>query len=427
VHHFEDKNGVLHAEDVPLPVIAEAAGTPTYVYSTATLTRHYQVLADAFAGRPSLIAYSVKANPNIAVVATLARLGAGADVVSEGEVRTAIAAGVAPSKIVFSGVGKTRDEMDYALDVGIGLFNVESEPELEALSHVAAARGRRAPVAIRINPDVAAGGHAKISTGKTTDKFGVPWENAVAVYAHAARLPGIDIVGVDVHIGSQIAELAPFTAAARRIAELVSLLRTQGHAIARVDLGGGLGIPYRDGEAHPPAPAAYARAIRDVLDPLDVEIIVEPGRLIAGNAGLLLTRVIYMKDGGVKDGVAGRFVILDAGMNDLIRPALYDAWHEIRPVKAPAPGIALETYDIVGPICETGDTFARARPMAPVVAGDLVAILSAGAYGAAQASEYNGRRRVAEVLVTGDTFAIIRPRRDYDAMARDEQLAPWLG
>jgi len=422
VHHFEDRDGVLHAEDVPLPVIAEAVGTPTYVYSTATLERHYQVLADAFAGRPALIAYSVKANPNIAVVATLARLGAGADVVSEGEVRKAIAAGVAPEKIVFSGVGKTRSEMAYALDAGIGLFNVESEPELEALSEVAAARGVRAPVAMRVNPDVAAGGHAKISTGKTTDKFGVPWERAVAVYAHAATLPGIEVVGVDVHIGSQITELEPFTAAARRVVDLVTLLRAEGHAIARVDLGGGLGIPYRDGEAHPPAPDAYARALRDVLDPLDVEIIVEPGRLIAGNAGVLLSRVIYVKEGG-----AARFAILDAGMNDLIRPALYDAWHEIRPVNTPDPQTALVDYDIVGPICESGDTFARGRPMAPVTADDLVALFSAGAYGAAQASEYNGRPRVAEVLVTGDTFAVIRPRRTYEAMAREEQLAPWQG
>lgn len=421
MHHFVDRDGELHAEGVALSAIAEAVGTPTYVYSTATLTRHYAVLADAFAGRPALIAYSVKSNPNIAVIATLARLGAGADVVSEGEIRKAVAAGVPPQKIVFSGVGKTRAEMAYALDVGIGLFNVESEPELDALSEVAAGRGATAPVAVRVNPDVAAGGHAKISTGKKTDKFGVPWERAQEIYARAAALPGLKITGVDVHIGSQIAELAPFEAAARRVAEIVTRLRAEGHAISRVDLGGGLAIPYREDEAHPPAPAAYARVLRDVLDPLEVEIILEPGRLIAGNAGLLLTRVIY-----VKETAATRFLILDAGMNDLIRPALYDAWHEIRPALAPEPGAATTPYDVVGPVCETGDTFARARTLPAMQAGDLVAIMSAGAYGAAQASEYNARARLAEVLVDGDAYAVVRPRRSYEAMLADERLAPWL-
>jgi len=425
--HFLYRNGTLHAEDVPLAEIAAAVGTPFYVYSTATLLRHFTLFDDALEGLDHLVCYAMKAASNQAILTTLAQAGAGMDVVSEGEYLRAKAAGVPAEKIVFSGVGKTAHEIRTALRGGIRQFNVESEPEMMVLNAVALELGKVAPITIRVNPNVDARTHAKIATGKSENKFGIPISRAREVYALAATLPGLKVIGIDVHIGSQLTDLEPFEQAYTKVAELTEVLRADGHQITRLDLGGGLGIPYRDGEAHPPAPAAYARAIRDVLDPLDVEIIVEPGRLIAGNAGLLLTRVIYMKDGGVKDGVAGRFVILDAGMNDLIRPALYDAWHEIRPVKAPAPGIALETYDIVGPICETGDTFARARPMAPVVAGDLVAILSAGAYGAAQASEYNGRRRVAEVLVTGDTFAIIRPRRDYDAMARDEQLAPWLG
>jgi diaminopimelate decarboxylase len=420
VHHFADRDGVLCAEGVPLPAIAEAAGTPAYVYSTATLTRHYRVVADAFAGRRLLIAYSIKACPNIAVVATLARLGAGADVVSEGEIRRAVAAGIPSAKIVFSGVGKTRDELAFALDVGVGLINVESEGELEALAEIAKSKGRRAPVAVRVNPDVAAGGHAKISTGKKADKFGVPWERARALYARAAALASIDVQGVDVHIGSQIADLAPFEAAARRVADLVTTLRADGHDIRRVDLGGGLGIPYREGEAEPPLPAEYARVVTGVLDPLKVEIVLEPGRVIAGNAGVLLARVLYVKDGG-----ASRFVILDAGMNDLIRPALYDAWHDIRPVKTPAPGAPLTPVDIVGPVCESSDAFARARPLPPVAPGDLVAIMSAGAYGAAQASEYNTRPRVAEVLVNGEELAIVRPRRRYEEMLGEERLADW--
>jgi diaminopimelate decarboxylase len=420
VHHFADRDGVLCAEGVPLPTIAEAAGTPTYVYSTATLTRHYQVIADAFAGRPLLIAFSVKACPNIAVVATLARLGAGADVVSEGEIRRALAAGIPAAKIVFSGVGKTRAELAYALEAGVGLFNVESEPELEALAEIAASKDKRAPVAVRINPDVAAGGHAKISTGRKADKFGVPWDRARALYARAGTLASVDVQGVDVHIGSQIADLAPFEAAARRVAELVETLRADGHDIRRVDLGGGLGIPYREGEAAPPPPADYARVVTAVLDPLGVEIVLEPGRVIAGNAGILLTRVLYVKDGG-----ASRFVILDAGMNDLIRPALYDAWHDIRPVKTPAANAPLAPVDVVGPVCESSDAFARARALPPVAPGDLVAIMSAGAYGAAQASEYNSRPRVAEVLVKDAAFAVVRPRRSYSDMLAEERLPEW--
>jgi diaminopimelate decarboxylase len=421
VHHFADRDGALRAEDVPLAAIAAAAGTPTYVYSTATLTRHYEVIAEAFAGRRLLIAYSIKACPNVAVVATLARLGAGADVVSEGEIRRALAASVPAEKIVFSGVGKTPAELAFALDADVGLINVESEAELEALAEIATSKGKRAPIAVRVNPDVAAGGHAKISTGKKADKFGVPWERARDLYARAAALPSLDVQGVDVHIGSQIAELAPFEAAARRVADLVTALRAEGHDIRRVDLGGGLGIPYREGEAAPPPPKDYARVVNAVLDPLDVEIVLEPGRVIAGNAGILLTRVIYVKDGG-----ASRFVILDAGMNDLIRPALYDAWHDIRPVKTVTKDMPLAPVDLVGPICESSDAFARARPFPPVAAGDLVAIMSAGAYGAAQASEYNSRPRAAEVLVKGDRFEIVRPRRSYEQMLGEETLAPWL-
>jgi diaminopimelate decarboxylase len=421
VHHFSDRDGELHAEDVPLSRIADAAGTPTYVYSTATLARHYEVLRDAFAGRRLLIAFSVKACPNIAVIATLARLGAGADVVSEGEIRRALAAGVPAAKIVFSGVGKTADELAFAVDSRVGLVNVESEGELELLSEIAAGKGARAPVAVRVNPDVAAGGHAKISTGKKSDKFGVPWERARAVYARATALPGVDVQGVDVHIGSQVTELAPFEAAARRLADLVRTLRADGHRIARVDLGGGLGIPYREGEPAPPPPADYARVVTAVLDPLDVEIILEPGRLIAGNAGVLLTRVLY-----VKEGATAQFLILDAGMNDLIRPAIYDAWHEIRPVRTPAPDAPLAPVDVVGPVCESSDVFARARPFPAVAPGDLVAIMSAGAYGSAQASEYNARRRAAEVLVKDAEWALVRPRRTYEEMLSEERMAGWL-
>lgn len=420
MHHFTDRNGVLHAEDVPLPEIAKAVGTPTYVYSTATLTRHYRAIADAFAGRRLLIAYSVKACPNIAVIATLAKLGSGADVVSQGEALRALAAGVPPEKIVFSGVGKTREELQFAVAKGLGLINVESEAELEALSQIAASAGKRAPVAVRVNPDVAAGGHTKISTGRKADKFGIPWERAKAVYARAAALPGIAVRGVDVHIGSQVTDVAPFEAAAHRLADLVTMLRSEGHAIERIDLGGGLGIPYKDADAVPPPPADYARVVNAVLDPLDVEIVLEPGRVIAGNAGILLTRVIYLKD-----GATSRFVVLDAAMNDLIRPAMYDAWHEIRPVKTPKPGAAIEPVDVVGPICESSDQFARARPLPPVEQGDLVAIMSAGAYGASQSSEYNTRPRVAEVLVDGARWSVVRERRTYEEILGEETLASW--
>lgn len=400
--------------------VAAEAGTPTYVYSAATLGRHYRVFADAFDGADALIAFSVKANPNIAVLETLAELGAGADVVSGGELRKALAAGVPPERIVFSGVGKTRDELADAVRVGLRLINVESEAELAALDAAATAQGRTAPIALRVNPDVAAGGHDKITTGRAEDKFGIPWARARAVYAQAAASPGVDPIGVDVHIGSQIEALAPFQAAARRVRELIAALRADGRAITVADVGGGLAIPYRTDGTPPPGPAAYAQALRAELDPVDVAYIAEPGRLIAGNAGLLLTRVTYIKDGAAK-----RFAVLDAGMNDLMRPALYDAHHEIWPVRAAPADRALETIDVVGPVCESSDVFARARPLAPLAAGDLVAIMSAGAYGAAQAGDYNQRPRAAEVLVRGGDYALVRPRPSYTDMFAAERRAPW--
>lgn len=421
MHHFQEVDGALHAEGVALSEIAATAGTPTYVYSTATLTRHYNVIAKAFEGQRLLIAFSVKSCPNVAVVSTLAKLGAGADVVSQGEIRKALRAGVPPKKIVFSGVGKTRAELAYALDVGIGIFNVESEPELDALNDIAASGGATAPIAFRVNPDVAAGGHAKISTGKKGDKFGVPWERARELYAKARKLPGIEVVGVDMHIGSQIEDLGPIEAAARKIVDMVDHLRADGHRITRVDVGGGLGVPYKAGEAAPPAPAAYAQLLAKILGGLDVSITLEPGRVITANAGVLLTKVIYVKEDGER-----RFAIIDAGMNDLIRPALYDAWHEIVPVYAPPTGAPIRPYDVVGPVCESSDLFGRDRRLPPLEAGDLMAIMSAGAYGSAQASEYNDRPRAAEVLVKDDDFAIIRPRRSYEDMAKEEFLAPWL-
>ncbi len=416
MHHFTYRDGLLHAEAVSLRDIAEAVGTPTYVYAAATLRRHLDVFLEAFAGTRALVAYSVKANPNLAVIATLARRGAGADVVSEGELRKALKAGVAPEKIVFSGVGKTQREIAFALKAGIGLFNVESEPELATLNAIAQEMGLRAPAALRLNPDVAAGGHAKISTGKAEDKFGVPWHEAERVYAHASGLSSIDMQGLDVHIGSQITEVAPFEAAAKRVKAMAIRLRTNGLSVQRIDMGGGLGIPYGDAGI-PALPSVYAAALRRILEPLDVEIIVEPGRLIAGNAGVLLTRVIY-----VKEGAAKTFVIVDAAMNDLLRPALYGAWHDIKPVREPAPNAPIAPMDVVGPVCETGDAFAADRPLAPMAAGDLAVVMSAGAYGAAQASEYNARPRAAEVLVDGNGWFVARPRASYEAMMAAERM-----
>jgi diaminopimelate decarboxylase len=420
--HFDYRGGVLHAEGVALTAIAEAVGTPVYVYSAATLTRHYRVFQEALAGLPHVICYAMKANSNLAVLRLMATLGAGMDVVSGGEYRRAKAAGVPGERIVFSGVGKTAEEMRMALEGGIRQFNVESEPELAVLSAVAAGMGLRAPVALRINPDVDARTHAKIATGKSENKFGIPIGRARAVYAEAARLPGIEVVGVDVHIGSQLTELAPFEAAFVKVAELTEALRADGHDIRRLDLGGGLGIPYVRDNAAPPLPFDYGEVIRRTVGHLGCEIEIEPGRLIAGNAGVLLSRVIYRKRGEGRD-----FLILDAAMNDLIRPAMYDAWHEVVPVVEPPAGVARAPVDIVGPVCETGDTFATARPMPPLGAGDLVAFRSAGAYGAVMASEYNSRPLVPEVLVQGDHYGVVRRRPSFDEMLNRDTIPEWIG
>jgi diaminopimelate decarboxylase len=419
LHHFALRSGVLHAEDIPVPAIAAAVGTPFYCYSTATLTRHYRVFSEVFAGFDHLICYSLKANSNQAVVATLARLGAGADVVSEGELRRALAAGVPAQKIVFSGVGKTAREIDAGLEEGIACFNVESEPELILLSQLAEARGIEAPVSLRINPDVDARTHEKISTGRKENKFGIPFGRSRLVYRQAAALPGIRVTGVDMHIGSQITELEPFDNAFALLSELVLELRADGHAIEHVDLGGGLGIPYRDDEQAPPLPIAYAEIVRKHMNKIGCRLIFEPGRLIAGNAGILVTKVIY-----VKEGENRTFVIVDAAMNDLVRPTLYDAWHRIGPVRA---GNSPETVcDVVGPVCETGDYFARGRKLPCPQAGDLLAIYSAGAYGAVQSGTYNSRPLVLEVLVNGAEFAVVRPRQTYDELIGLDRLPPWL-
>ncbi|MEM9097038.1 MAG: diaminopimelate decarboxylase [Pseudomonadota bacterium] len=418
--HFTYKAGRLYAEDVAIAEIAAAVGTPFYVYSTATLERHYRVFEEALAGMPHLICYAMKANSNLAVIATLARLGAGADVVSGGELERALAAGVGPEKIVFSGVGKTEAEMFRAIDLGIRQFNVESEPELERLDKVARTLGKRAPITIRINPDVDAKTHAKISTGKAENKFGVGLHRAREIYAKAGEMEGIEIKGVDVHIGSQLTELQPYRDAFLKIAELTETLRADGHDIQRLDLGGGLGIPYQQTNEAPPLPFDYGRVIQETVGHLGCEIEIEPGRLIAGNAGLLISEVIYRKEEG-RD-----FLVLDAAMNDLIRPAMYEAWHDVIPVKEPAPDTPVGPVDIVGPVCETGDTFARQREMARLVAGDLVAFRSAGAYGAVMASEYNSRPLIPEVLVNGAQFAVIRKRPTYAEMIARDSVPEWL-
>jgi len=421
MHHFAYRGGVLHAEDVPLPDIAAAVGTPFYCYSTATLERHYRVFADALESLPSLVCYAMKANSNQAVLATLARLGAGMDVVSEGELRRARAAGVPASRIVFSGVGKTARELAHGLDEDILCFNVESEPELALLSEIAASRGQTACISLRINPDVDPRTHHKIATGKSENKFGIPWIHAREVYAHAAALPGIQVTGIDMHIGSQITELAPFDSAFGRLGELIAALRSDGHDIDHVDLGGGLGIPYTETNSPPPLPTDYAEVVRRHVSELGCKVIVEPGRLIAGNAGILVTGVIYVKHGDGKT-----FVIVDAAMNDLIRPTLYDAHHNIIPVSEPAPGVERQTVDVVGPVCETGDYLALGRELQPVASGDLLAIMSAGAYGAVQSSTYNTRPLVPEVMVNGADFAVVRPRPDYDDLIGFDRLPAWL-
>ncbi|MDE0521598.1 MAG: diaminopimelate decarboxylase [Boseongicola sp.] len=419
--HFLYRDGVLHAEDVPLPEIAATVGTPFYVYSTATLERHYRLFDEGMAGMDHLVCYAMKANSNQAVLTVMARLGAGADVVSGGEYSRAVAAGFPVERIVFSGVGKTADEMELALSGGVRQINVESEPELRRLSEVAVRLGVTAPIAIRINPDVDARTHEKIATGRSENKFGVPIGRAREIYAEAAGLPGLDVAGIDVHIGSQLTDLGPYERAYGKVAELARVLRSDGHDIRRLDLGGGLGIPYERSNAVPPLPIDYCEVIRRTVGDLDCEIEIEPGRLIAGNAGLLVAGVIYVKAGQDRE-----FLILDAAMNDLVRPAMYGAHHEIVPVTEPVPGSEQATYDVVGPVCETGDTFSRGRKMPSVVEGDLVAFRSAGAYGAVMASEYNSRPLVPEVLVSERRFAVIRPRPAFDEMINRDIIPSWL-
>ncbi len=419
--HFLYKNGILHAEDVALPDIAAEVGTPFYVYSTATLTRHYTLFKDALDGIENLVCFAMKSNSNQAVIAHLAKLGAGMDVVSGGEYARARAAGVPGERIVFSGVGKTREEMRMALEGGIRQFNVESEPEMVVLSEVAASMGMRAPITVRVNPDVDAKTHEKISTGKYDDKFGIPISRARDVYAFAASLPGLEVIGIDVHIGSQLTELEPFELAYNKVADLTRQLRADGHTIRRLDLGGGLGIPYERSNSAPPLPTEYGALIKRCVGDLDVEVEIEPGRLISGNAGLLVSGVIYVKNGENRD-----FLILDAAMNDLIRPAMYNAWHDIVPVVEAAAGSEQLPYDIVGPVCESGDTFAKQRNMAPLASGDLVAFRSAGAYGAVMSSEYNTRPLIPEVLVQGDQFAVIRSRPTFDEIINRDIIPEWL-
>ncbi|MEM7461159.1 MAG: diaminopimelate decarboxylase [Pseudomonadota bacterium] len=421
MNHFDYKDGVLHAEDVPIPTIANAVGTPFYCYSTATLERHYKVFSAAFDDIPALVCYALKANSNQAVLTTLARLGSGADVVSLGELLRALKAGIPPEKIMFSGVGKTVDEFDAGLEAGILCFNVESVPELKALSARATALGKTANVSFRINPDIDAGTHAKISTGRKGDKFGIPWSDANDIYALAATLPGIQVTGIDMHIGSQITDLEPFDRAFARLEDLILQLRSNGHNIDHVDLGGGLGIPYKKDNIPPPDPGEYADVVKKHVRKLDCTIIFEPGRLIAGNAGILVGEIIYVKDGDGKS-----FIIGNTAMNDLIRPTLYDAWHEILPVKEPTSQTTTLTADVVGPVCETGDYIALDRQLPEMSPGDLYAIGSAGAYGAVQSGTYNSRLLVPEVLVKGDQFHVIRPRTDYDALIGMDSLPVWL-
>jgi diaminopimelate decarboxylase len=420
MNHFHYRNGVLCAEEVPLTLIAQAVGTPFYCYSTATLTRHYEVLAAALP-KSSLIAFSVKANGNLAVLKTLGNLGAGADVVSAGELKKALAAGIPGSRIVFSGVGKSREEMRLGLEAGLYQFNVEGEPELEVLNAVALSMNRKAPVTIRVNPDIDARTHAKITTGTLETKFGVPWSRARSAYALAAEMPGLEVVGVDVHIGSQITELAPFKAAFQRVADLIAVLRADGHRITRADLGGGLGVPYRFDSAPPPDPAAYGEIITSVTKNWDVQLIFEPGRLIAANAGVLVSRVLY-----VKPGEAKTFLVLDAGMNDLVRPAMYDAHHDILPVLEVKPNQPNRRYDVVGPVCETADLFARDRDLPEAKGNDLMAIMTAGAYGAVMASAYNARPPAAEVLVHGREWCVVRPRMTLEALMALDRVPGWL-
>ncbi|MBU3000184.1 diaminopimelate decarboxylase [Roseovarius nubinhibens] len=419
--HFLYRDGELYAEDVPVAEIAAAVGTPFYVYSTATLERHFRLFDEALEGIDHLVCYAMKAASNQAILMTLARLGAGMDVVSGGEYARAIAAGVPGDRIVFSGVGKTRDEMRAALTGGIRQFNVESEPEMAALNEVALELGTRVPITVRVNPDVDAKTHAKIATGKSENKFGIPIARARDVYAQAAAMPGLEVIGIDVHIGSQLTDLEPFRLAYRKVAELTETLRAEGHDIRRLDLGGGLGIPYARGNEAPPLPVEYGKMIKEELGHLGCEIEIEPGRLVAGNAGLMVSRVIYVKSGEDRE-----FLILDGAMNDLIRPAMYDAHHDIMPVVEPQAGAEQRPYDVVGPVCESGDTFAKGRNLPMLNAGDLVAFRSAGAYGAVMSSEYNTRPLIPEVLVHGHQFAVIRARPSFDEMINRDTIPEWL-
>ena len=419
--HFLYRDGVLCAEDVPLTEIAASVGTPFYVYSNATLQRHFTVFDEALAGMLHLVCYAMKANSNLAVLKLLADMGAGMDVVSVGEYMRAKAVGVPGDKIVFSGVGKTRAEMEHVLAGGIRQFNVESEPELHLLSKVASEMGVEVPITVRVNPDVDAKTHPKIATGMSDNKFGIPIGRARYVYALAASLPGIKVVGIDVHIGSQLVDLDPYRAAFLKVAELTDVLRADGHEIIRLDLGGGLGIPYERSNADPPLPSDYGDIVRETVGHLGCEIEIEPGRLIAGNAGLMVSSVIYNKSGDGRD-----FLIVDAAMNDLIRPAMYDAHHDIVPVIEPAAGTEMAPIDIVGPVCESGDTFTKQRAMPPVADGEMIAFRSAGAYGAVMSSEYNSRPMIPEVLVNGDQFAVIRPRPTFDEMLNRDKLPEWM-
>ena len=420
MHHFAYRDGVLHAEAVNLDALAAAVGTPFYCYSTATLTRHYKVFADAFADVRTLVCYAMKANSNQAIVTTLAKLGAGADVVSGGELKRARLAGIPPEKIMFSGIGKTASELASAVDDGILCVNVESEAELELLSSIASAKGRAARISIRVNPDIDARTHHKIATGKAENKFGIPISRAREIYAWAAKLKGLEVAGVDMHIGSQITELDPFGNAFALLAEFVRVLRSDGHRISHVDLGGGLGIPYRDDNEPPPHPEAYAEVVKRATRDLDCRLIFEPGRLLVGNAGILVTRVLFVKHGEAKN-----FVVVDAAMNDLIRPTLYDAHHEIWPVEKKPSGQRFRA-DVVGPVCESGDFLAVDREMMEPAEGALLAVMSAGAYGAVQAGTYNTRALVPEVLVKGDEWALIRPRLEVDQLIALDRMPDWL-
>ena len=421
MHHFAYRHGTLHAEAVNLATLADTVGTPFYCYSTATIERHYKVFTAAFADVDALTCFALKSNSNQAVIATLARLGAGADVVSEGELLRARKAGIPPDKIVFSGVGKTARELALAVEQNILCVNVESEPELELLASIAAAKGRTADISIRVNPDVDPKTHAKISTGKAENKFGIPISRAREVYRRAAKLNGVRAIGVDMHIGSQIVELEPFRDAFSLLADFVGTLRADGHAISHIDIGGGLGIPHRDDNDLPPDPTAYAALVKRATHDLGCKLLLEPGRLIVGNAGILITRVLYVKRGDAKT-----FVVVDAGMNDLIRPTLYDAHHDIRPVREAKPGAARIIADVVGPVCESGDFFALDRSIVAPQAGDLFALMTAGAYGATQAGTYNSRPLVPEVLVRQEEWVLIRLRQTLEELIALDRLPPWL-